>query len=659
MPKHRARRAIGWGSVERQLPLMMTGVIVTILVIALVMVHATLTRSAQDVAANRLAAAAEQLATLYENAIGAAKGRLRAAATDRTVVNALIDAAADRSAAIVEDNPLDTTRVEARLGQLLSANDTAVAVELWTVDGRRVAFAGRNLRSDIAVAGGAPEARDIPVPHEGLDGLVVTDSAEIGRLYFDDGATYFWAIAPVADGSTRLGYVARQYSLSNSGQIEQLVRGLTDADVRLYIRNDNGDAWSTLRGAVAAAPARVDSTDSGLIVSRSEVGELLAVERSIAAAPLFLVLERPLDSVLANTSATLVRLALMGVLLAVVGGIMSWRVSRRFTTPLASLAGAAEAFGRGDYGARVQPKGGDELKRLAASFNRMVEEVGGSRAELEMQTAEAETARADADRTRAQAEAANRAKSDFLRVMSHELRTPLNAIGGYTELMELELRGPITEEQRRDLGRIRASQQHLLGLISGVLDLSRIESGRVSYRLESIAVDGFLSGIDDLIGPQVAAKLITLDYTPGAPGLAVLADAEKLRQIMLNLLSNAIRHTPAKGRITLSAAREDATTVGITVCDTGAGIAPDALDRIFEPFVQLDRTLTSLHEGLGLGLSISRDLARGMGGDLAVTSPAGEGACFTLRLPAARVAEGAPSRSLSGDHPAVAPRPVR
>ena len=295
---------------------------------------------------------------------------------------------------------------------------------------------------------------------------------------------------------------------------------------------------------------------------------------------------------------------------------------------------------------------------MGTTFNRMVQEAGVARAELEMQTAEAEAARAEAERTRIQAEAANRAKSDFLRVMSHELRTPLNAIGGYTELMELELRGPITEEQRRDLGRIRASQQHLLGLISGVLDLSRIESGRVAYRIETIVLDPFLAAIDDLVGPQASAKRVRLDYVPVDSSLAVRADAEKVRQIMLNLISNAIRHTPPEGRITMTAAATDGSMVGIIVADTGAGIDQNALDRIFEPFVQLDRTLTSVHGGLGLGLSISRDLARGMGGDLAVESRPGEGSRFTLSLPRADVRSGQVSAPRSGDYPTVERRPV-
>jgi signal transduction histidine kinase len=272
----------------------------------------------------------------------------------------------------------------------------------------------------------------------------------------------------------------------------------------------------------------------------------------------------------------------------------------------------------GDYAARVPEKGDMEVRRLAASFNNMAREIGVSRAALENQTREAQ--------------AANNAKSEFLTTMSHELRTPLNAIGGYVDLLDMELRGPVTETQRRDLRRIKASQQHLLGLISGVLDLSRIEAGRVTYDLANVATDPFLASMDALVAPQASAKNVALHYEPCPADLAAVADREKLRQVLLNLLSNAIRHTPAGGTITLSAERRG-DTVAISVEDTGSGIPEDKREEVFEPFVQLDRSLTRGAEGLGLGLAISRDLTRGMSGDLVVEGRVGGGARFVISLP--------------------------
>ncbi|HZF68031.1 MAG TPA: ATP-binding protein, partial [Gemmatirosa sp.] len=243
----------------------------------------------------------------------------------------------------------------------------------------------------------------------------------------------------------------------------------------------------------------------------------------------------------------------------------------------------------------------------------------------------------EAERARTEAEAANRAKSQFLATMSHELRTPLNAIGGYAELLELGIRGPVTDAQRADLARIQRSQKHLLGLINEVLNYARLESGNVRYDLGPVGVTGALTTVESLIIPQVRAKGLAFEVGACGPGLCVHADAEKLRQVLLNLLSNAVKFTEPGGRIVVGCrVREEGGRhrgVEITVADTGVGIAPDQLERVFEPFVQVGRTLSTPGEGTGLGLAISRDLARGMGGDLTAASTPGVGSTFTLVLP--------------------------
>jgi PAS domain S-box-containing protein len=257
-----------------------------------------------------------------------------------------------------------------------------------------------------------------------------------------------------------------------------------------------------------------------------------------------------------------------------------------------------------------------------------------ARHEIERLLAESEQARADAETARAEAEAANRAKSQFLAVMSHELRTPLNAIGGYTELMEMGIRGPVTAQQRDDLARIRASQRHLLGLINEVLNYAKLETGAGRYDLTDVPVRDALREAEGLIAPQARAKGLKLTVTDSAPGAAMRADAEKLRQILVNLLSNAVKFTEPGGRIVVAGAVEGE-EIRFTVSDTGIGIPAHHLATIFEPFVQVRADLTRTTEGTGLGLAISRDLARGMGGELTATSTAGEGSTFTLTLPRA------------------------
>ena len=243
-------------------------------------------------------------------------------------------------------------------------------------------------------------------------------------------------------------------------------------------------------------------------------------------------------------------------------------------------------------------------------------------------------ARITAEEARTMAESANRAKSEFLAVMSHELRTPLNAIDGYAELMEMGLRGALTPEQREDLARIRKSQRHLLGLINEVLNYTRVEAGTVQYDITDVSLPDTLTACEALVAPQMGTKGLAFTVKRCEPASRVRADAEKLRQVILNLLTNAIKFTDAGGSIELECmcTSDDAR---ITVRDTGCGIASDQVERIFEPFVQVDAGLTRTQSGVGLGLAISRDLARGMGGELSATSEVGVGSAFTLVLPTA------------------------
>ena len=257
-----------------------------------------------------------------------------------------------------------------------------------------------------------------------------------------------------------------------------------------------------------------------------------------------------------------------------------------------------------------------------------------ARREVEHLLGESERARREAEDARREAELANRAKSEFLAVMSHELRTPLNAIGGYTELIEIGIRGPVTTEQRADLSRIQQSQRHLLGLINGVLNYARVEAGAVHYAVADVPMAEVLAECEALVAPQARAHGIVLDRSPCDASIAARADREKVQQIILNLLSNAIKFTEAGGRISLRCVA-DGVQVRVVVDDSGIGIAPDQLARVFEPFVQVDAKLTRTREGTGLGLAISRDLARGMGGDLGADSTLGAGSTFTLTLPRA------------------------
>jgi signal transduction histidine kinase len=234
---------------------------------------------------------------------------------------------------------------------------------------------------------------------------------------------------------------------------------------------------------------------------------------------------------------------------------------------------------------------------------------------------------------RAAAEQASRAKSDFLAVMSHELRTPLNAIVGYTSLLDAGVTGPVTDAQRWQLGRVAASAQHLVGLIDQILSLSRIEAGREAVRVERVAVAALLDDAAAMAAPQAAGKGLAFVVRPPPSAVVVDTDAEKVRQILVNLLSNAVKFTD-RGEVQLAAEDRDG-VVEFRVRDSGVGIDARHLERIFEPFWQVEQRAAHRAAGTGLGLDVSRRLARLLGGDLSVTSAPGAGSTFTLRVPRA------------------------
>ena len=275
-----------------------------------------------------------------------------------------------------------------------------------------------------------------------------------------------------------------------------------------------------------------------------------------------------------------------------------------------------------------------QLQEQAAEMEMQAERLTELNTVLEARTEELERQRRAADE-------ANTAKSQFLSTMSHELRTPLNAIGGYVQLLQMGVHGPLSEVQLQTLNRVERSQRHLLRLINEVLNLARIEAGRVDYHVEPVALADVVAAVLPMVEPQMATKALhCLVRVP--PELRVRADRDKAQQVLLNLLTNAVKFTATGGRIRVEgdAAAASPGFVALRVADTGIGIPAAMRERVFEPFVQVDTSHTRASEGTGLGLAISRDLAQGMGGTLTLVSEVGVGSMFTLALPAADVVAG-------------------
>jgi signal transduction histidine kinase len=287
---------------------------------------------------------------------------------------------------------------------------------------------------------------------------------------------------------------------------------------------------------------------------------------------------------------------------------------------------------------------GDRERGTSTELIRLRARVADLEQQIERTRAEARAARDAAEIARTAADDARAAKTQFLATMSHELRTPLNAIDGYAELMQLGVYGTLTDQQRRALKRLRLAQKRLLALVDDVLSFARLESGAGVVELADIAVDELFGAVEATIAPQLEARSQTLTVDQPAAGLTVRCDPGGAEQILLSLLANAVKFSDEGGVVQLSATGAG-DVVHMTVTDRGNGIPANRLEDIFDPFVQLTGGIVRDHHGVGLGLAISRELARAMEGEILVMSRPGSGSAFTLVLPAGGATAGAADAS--------------
>ncbi len=346
----------------------------------------------------------------------------------------------------------------------------------------------------------------------------------------------------------------------------------------------------------------------------------------------------------ADAQTVIVALTLTALVLS---SLIAFSLARRVAYRLKRLTDAAGAVEQGDLGRTVPVAAEDELGRLATMFNRMTHSLQRQRQLLENRNAElertlarerelqvslraSEQAEQQALRAQLAAESASQAKSMFVATMSHELRTPLNAILGYAQILHLEAHARGQSALLPELERIRAAGKHLLGLITNVLDFSRVEQGKLQVEPTMIVIADLVQQVHDVVEHGVTARNRFLVACPPTLG-TIISDDGKIRQILFNLLSNAAKFTSG-GTVHLRVQR-DFETVAFVVSDNGIGMTFDQLERLFIPFNQADSSTARRYGGTGLGLALSRELARLLGGEIDVISAPGRGSTFTLTLP--------------------------
>ncbi|MEO1235328.1 MAG: ATP-binding protein [Planctomycetota bacterium] len=336
--------------------------------------------------------------------------------------------------------------------------------------------------------------------------------------------------------------------------------------------------------------------------------------------------------------------------------------TRIILSPVRVLRGYAERVSEGDLLIRSDINTGDEFEQLSDMFNTMLESLKANRDELESANQTLDLKLIDMAESNVALFEANKVKGEFLANVSHELRTPLNSIIGFAEVLQETLAdrtGPIDEKRKRYASNIIVSSRRLLELINDLLDIAKIEAGKMTIRVAPVSITDTLEGLVTLIRPQAEKKGVRV-FVEVSPRLPLVAtDAGKLQQIVFNFLANAVKFTPVGGTVTLRAQSDtpetpdpgDATRVRIAVADTGPGISAEDQRRIFDKFTQLDPGVTKTHGGTGLGLTIAKELADMLGAKIVVESSPGRGATFSLSLPVD--APGMPEDAESADDTAA------
>jgi len=382
--------------------------------------------------------------------------------------------------------------------------------------------------------------------------------------------------------------------------------------------------YGAIRAAKSCLPCHGNTQEE-----RDEYGVETLKENDLMGVMAIRLSTRAIESGVHRNRALLISTALLTALLIMAGSYLIVRYV--IVKPVKHLKEVSDAISAGQLNVRSEIQTGDEFEDLSHAFNRMLRNLMSMQERYQRLNSDLDRKVDELAHANMALYESNRLKSDFLATMSHELRTPLHSILGFSDVL-LNSAGQLNEKQARWVANIKSSGSQLLSLINDILDLAKIEAGKMEVRPEELALPDLCESLVTMLRPQAEKKNIDLrtQYESALP--LIRQDAAKLRQILANLLSNAVKFTPEGGRVLLKAAIEESDVL-LTVTDTGVGIAPEDQEAIFEKFRQAGNPLTREHEGTGLGLSIVRELSKLLGGDITLKSDLGRGSTFTLRLP--------------------------
>jgi two-component system, NtrC family, sensor kinase len=446
----------------------------------------------------------------------------------------------------------------------------------------------------------------------------VPDASDVGGVVIVRAS-----LKPATDivAAADVGPVGHLYAVDGDGWL------IADPDLSLVLRMTNLSALPQVARALDTA-SQQDST----MVGRNLAGEeVLSGHAPLDPPGWHVFAEQPTDVAFAPVRDSIVRsisLLLVGLALAVLASLV---FARRMVRPIQVLQASTVRIGQGNLEERIELRTGDELERLADEFNNMTARLRESYATLEQKV---EQRTQDLAEKSEQLEVVSRHKSEFLANMSHELRTPLNAIIGFSEVLSAQMFGSLNPKQAEYVTDVLESGRHLLALINDILDLAKVEAGRMELQLGTFSLTDVLERGMSMMQERAARRGVQLGLAvePSDDGMQIEADEVKVKQIVFNLLSNAVKFTEAGGRVDVLAGRRDAEVL-VRVRDTGIGIGPDDVERVFEEFEQVNSATSRSQEGTGLGLALTRRLVGLHGGRIWAESVVGVGSTFSFTLP--------------------------